>query len=166
MIGEQLREEPRPHSPGHDGGHTNAKNTGSGRRSFFHLMMGSLEMRQSGLQARIKYPSDRRRLYAGGASFEHLLTEIELEIFYGHTDIGLRDTQPLGRSTYTALFVNGTKRSDLPEVYSAHCSAPPQELIATSRDRRHEPRSEEHTSELQSLMRISYAVFCLNKKNK
>src|SRR3546814_7096409 len=27
------------------------------------------------------------------------------------------------------------------------------------------PRSEEHTSELQSLMRISYAVFCLNKKN-
>src|SRR3546814_1722755 len=27
-----------------------------------------------------------------------------------------------------------------------------------------EPRSEEHTSELQSLMRISYAVFCLNKK--
>src|SRR3546814_973785 len=27
-----------------------------------------------------------------------------------------------------------------------------------------DPRSEEHTSELQSLMRISYAVFCLNKK--
>src|SRR3546814_1463455 len=26
------------------------------------------------------------------------------------------------------------------------------------------PRSEEHTSEIQSLMRISYAVFCLNKK--
>src|SRR3546814_8685993 len=32
---------------------------------------------------------------------------------------------------------------------------------------RHHPkdRSEEHTSELQSLMRISYAVFCLKKKN-
>src|SRR3546814_2102548 len=29
-----------------------------------------------------------------------------------------------------------------------------------------EPRSEEHTSELQSLMRISYAVFCLKKKKK
>src|SRR3546814_2182245 len=28
------------------------------------------------------------------------------------------------------------------------------------------PRSEEHTSELQSLMRNSYAVFCLKKKNK
>src|SRR3546814_5764485 len=33
-------------------------------------------------------------------------------------------------------------------------------------DRGHqELRSEEHTSELQSLMRISYAVFCLKKKN-
>src|SRR3546814_2537665 len=34
---------------------------------------------------------------------------------------------------------------------------------------RHYPtpeRSEEHTSELQSLMRISYAVFCLKKKNR
>src|SRR3546814_2139544 len=29
-----------------------------------------------------------------------------------------------------------------------------------------ETRSEEHTSELQSLMRISYAVFCLQKKKK
>src|SRR3546814_3850262 len=31
---------------------------------------------------------------------------------------------------------------------------------------RRRPRSEEHTSELQSLMRISYAVFCLKKKKK
>src|SRR3546814_4977202 len=31
---------------------------------------------------------------------------------------------------------------------------------------RKQVRSEEHTSELQSLMRISYAVFCLKKKNK
>src|SRR3546814_4481055 len=30
----------------------------------------------------------------------------------------------------------------------------------------HVSRSEEHTSELQSLMRISYAVFCLKKKKK
>src|SRR3546814_5203286 len=29
-----------------------------------------------------------------------------------------------------------------------------------------QPRSEEHTSELQSLMRISYAVFCLKKKKQ
>src|SRR3546814_4831556 len=31
---------------------------------------------------------------------------------------------------------------------------------------REKARSEEHTSELQSLMRISYAVFCLKKKKK
>src|SRR3546814_2593689 len=35
----------------------------------------------------------------------------------------------------------------------------------TTVERRCRPRSEEHTSELQSLMRISYAVFCLKKKN-
>src|SRR3546814_9639429 len=35
-----------------------------------------------------------------------------------------------------------------------------------SRDRQGSGRSEEHTSELQSLMRISYAVFCLKKKKK
>src|SRR3546814_5084273 len=46
-------------------------------------------------------------------------------------------------------------------------------LISPSRTSPSEPlasglktRSEEHTSELQSLMRISYAVFCLKKKNK
>src|SRR3546814_7830267 len=42
---------------------------------------------------------------------------------------------------------------------------------AADRDDRHEAgehdrRSEEHTSELQSLMRISYAVFCLKKKRQ
>src|SRR3546814_9253194 len=35
---------------------------------------------------------------------------------------------------------------------------------ACSREAAPRPRSEEHTSELQSLMRISYAVFCLKKK--
>src|SRR3546814_1592124 len=42
-------------------------------------------------------------------------------------------------------------------------------LPSDSRDQRIERyrmRSEEHTSELQSLMRISYAVFCLKKKKK
>src|SRR3546814_6622603 len=34
----------------------------------------------------------------------------------------------------------------------------------TNRERNDVERSEEHTSELQSLMRISYAVFCLKKK--
>src|SRR3546814_7538554 len=40
-------------------------------------------------------------------------------------------------------------------------------LVGRFAARRRAVRSEEHTSELQSLMRISYAVFCLkNKKNK
>src|SRR3546814_3318183 len=43
-------------------------------------------------------------------------------------------------------------------------------IVLAKEDQRHgrtlirRPRSEEHTSELQSLMRISYAVFCLKKK--
>src|SRR3546814_4417594 len=44
---------------------------------------------------------------------------------------------------------------------------PGERLIAPGDDlprQRDDPRSEEHTSELQSLMRISYAVFCLKKK--
>src|SRR3546814_2060072 len=40
-------------------------------------------------------------------------------------------------------------------------TAPAPAALAHTRD-----RSEEHTSELQSLMRISYAVFCLKKKKK
>src|SRR3546814_6752477 len=38
--------------------------------------------------------------------------------------------------------------------------------IAADRRNGEAERSEEHTSELQSLMRISYAVFCLKKKNR
>src|SRR3546814_5700655 len=37
-------------------------------------------------------------------------------------------------------------------------------IVAKEEDRFRQTRSEEHTSELQSLMRISYAVFCLKKK--
>src|SRR3546814_5365861 len=50
---------------------------------------------------------------------------------------------------------------------------PAQELVDAAHDLRRldadadaAQRSEEHTSELQSLMRTSYAVFCLEKKNK
>src|SRR3546814_3551428 len=38
--------------------------------------------------------------------------------------------------------------------------------VPAARARHRTPRSEEHTSELQSLMRISYAVFCLKKKKQ
>src|SRR3546814_7380131 len=44
-------------------------------------------------------------------------------------------------------------------------TAPVLEDLLRSRAQHPLARSEEHTSELQSLMRISYAVFCLKKKN-
>src|SRR3546814_2114992 len=51
--------------------------------------------------------------------------------------------------------------SEVAEYTDAQARYAPPEL---TRDKRHAARSEEHTSELQSLMRISYAVFCLKKK--
>src|SRR3546814_9781669 len=45
-------------------------------------------------------------------------------------------------------------------------SSPPRPRARRSRPCRGRGRSEEHTSELQSLMRISYAVFCLQKKKE
>src|SRR3546814_6264204 len=42
----------------------------------------------------------------------------------------------------------------------------PREYVLSYLEHSFPVRSEEHTSELQSLMRISYAVFCLKKKNK
>src|SRR3546814_10625452 len=53
--------------------------------------------------------------------------------------------------------------------FRLHHAAPLFTKSAPAAKRRHKTgsrlRSEEHTSELQSLMRISYAVFCLKKKN-
>src|SRR3546814_6594187 len=43
---------------------------------------------------------------------------------------------------------------------------PPDSFAGVRDEARRNARSEEHTSELQSLMRISYAVFCLKKKKK
>src|SRR3546814_6984535 len=63
---------------------------------------------------------------------------------------------------YTTLFrsqpesPNSYGGSMTPEKFTVHIS---DEILQ-------DMRSEEHTSELQSLMRISYAVFCLKKKNK
>src|SRR3546814_7377770 len=51
-----------------------------------------------------------------------------------------------------------------PVLFQPHVSAPVRHHAVGFPQQRSEPRSEEHTSELQSLMRISYAVFCLKKK--
>src|SRR3546814_4503516 len=59
---------------------------------------------------------------------------------------------------YTTLF-----RSTIPIRLT---SVTPMRSPSSSSARKSSSRSEEHTSELQSLMRISYAVFCLNKKKE
>src|SRR3546814_12909878 len=64
---------------------------------------------------------------------------------------------------YTTLFRSPfPPRTLLVIPAEAKCRA----WIQGNNRRRLLPRSEEHTSELQSLMRISYAVFCLKKKKK
>src|SRR3546814_5256384 len=60
---------------------------------------------------------------------------------------------------YTTLF-----RSSLRSALVCQGSDPRRSRQTASHEHRRNPRSEEHTSELQSLMRISYAVFCLKKK--
>src|SRR3546814_3909503 len=100
---------------------------------------------------------------------------------------GATRTDPL--FPYTTLF-RSEVAGELGEVRAGHLDPDVMPLVEADRgrDRRglegvhlprlHQPRlrvavavaraqhrSEEHTSELQSLMRISYAVFCLKKKN-
>src|SRR3546814_9690640 len=87
---------------------------------------------------------------------------------------------PGGYAVWPAFWLVGLQRGETsaeidiveyygrrPDIYmsSSHVwrkSAPPTSVTRPTTA----PRSEEHTSELQSLMRISSAVFCLKKKNK
>src|SRR3546814_4098246 len=72
---------------------------------------------------------------------------------HGHDAVGAdRDALRAGRDLDTRLQRITAGRDDLA-------------LAVTSSGYPLKPRSEEHTSELQSLMRSSYAVFCLKKKN-
>src|SRR3546814_8385901 len=59
-------------------------------------------------------------------------------------------------------------RKSMPPRFSVTSSLTrrPLAYISSSIARSRRPRSEEHTSELQSLMRNSYAVFCLKKKKQ
>src|SRR3546814_6906788 len=64
---------------------------------------------------------------------------------------------------YTTLFRSGrvdVRRPGPSKKLLGH------QCLKTGRTGRQSRRSEEHTSELQSLMRISYAVFCLKKKKQ
>src|SRR3546814_6848387 len=81
------------------------------------------------------------------------------------------------RGTCSARALVITLHSGRPLYWCAHHYAQVEAHVARLKvvDQRHtlrdrstpvSPRSEEHPSELQSLMRISYAVFCLKKKKK
>src|SRR3546814_4188799 len=69
---------------------------------------------------------------------------------------------------YTTLFRSRTsfslQKTCEPPRNCSKSAAPPVKTCAATRPSARIRRSEEHTSELQSLMRISYAVFCLKKK--
>src|SRR3546814_2451017 len=67
------------------------------------------------------------------------------------------------RRIYILLIANAWERISEPVIHRIAKTA----LKGTHQgNERIESRSEEHTSELQSLMRISYAVFCLKKKKQ
>src|SRR3546814_2973876 len=60
----------------------------------------------------------------------------------------------------------GTRMQAAAFANAVHANGKGEEVRLVAADAASADRSEEHTSELQSLMRISYAVFCLKKKNK
>src|SRR3546814_2911778 len=67
-------------------------------------------------------------------------------------------------STIAGLILHETRCiPDVSQVFTFHGFK--FEILGRKRNQITSIRSEEHTSELQSLMRISYAVFCLKKKN-
>src|SRR3546814_7713222 len=79
------------------------------------------------------------------------------------------------RSSATTTKANLPMKSPRPCIASSVTAPPPaRRARSSSRSNSNPPRaqrppccrSEEHTSELQSLMRISYAVFCLKKKKQ
>src|SRR3546814_7698417 len=67
-------------------------------------------------------------------------------------------------ATRTAPSIGSNPRGRSPRAASARSRSTPATTISTSTTQGW--RSEEHTSELQSLMRISYAVFCLTKNKQ
>src|SRR3546814_5696268 len=83
-----------------------------------------------------------------------------------------RSTRPDTLFPYTTLFRSVAPPATLDKshkgraVAPAHAGASPRPFHRQRGEQSDRPmaRSEEHTSELQSLMRISYAVFCLKKK--
>src|SRR3546814_5612281 len=78
-----------------------------------------------------------------------------------------RSTRTATLFPYTTLFRSGRVAQSRFAAWQRPVSrAPPSRRPAATGVAARAARSEEHTSELQSLMRISYAVFCLKKKKQ
>src|SRR3546814_9442811 len=75
---------------------------------------------------------------------------------------GARISRPSAQAASPPWAAGQMRPRSLPRAWTAAGSTPATGETRASSDS--SPRSEEHTSELQSLMRISYAVFCLKKK--
>src|SRR3546814_4586183 len=75
---------------------------------------------------------------------------------------GIDDAVPVGRRYFHA---RAFRRRPTPSGPARHFARLDHNTIGRRGSAWESHRSEEHTSELQSLMRISYAVFCLKKKN-
>src|SRR3546814_4197625 len=78
-------------------------------------------------------------------------------------------TRIIGMLRITSMMLATNNEAIRPQTMSGCCwnsSGPGVMLYSDSAPIITAVRSEEHTSELQSLMRISYAVFCLKKKTK
>src|SRR3546814_10819799 len=71
----------------------------------------------------------------------------------------------VGEAAFSPRRGGALVRADRISVRRLACDAIVARDIFRGLDHARDHRSEEHTSELQSLMRISYAVFCLKKKN-
>src|SRR3546814_27747 len=99
-------------------------------------------------------------ILSGPLSAETLLrigmTASDIPLTAGQPDNGFEGYRFTGYTIYDAL-VNW-------DLSSAEKASDIRPGLATAWTVKSDDRSEEHTSELQSLMRISYAVFCLKKK--
>src|SRR3546814_12715861 len=91
---------------------------------------------------------------------------------HAHARIDRIDTSAAAAPGVLAVFTGEDMQvGSLPCGWQVHSKdgspmhEPPHPPLARGKVRCVGDRSEEHTSELQSLMRISYAVFCLKKKN-
>src|SRR3546814_7922566 len=77
-----------------------------------------------------------------------------------------RQDHSMTQASFRLIFVAGSMRSGTTLLQQLLCTSPAANPFVHGCRYLVSHRSEEHTSELQSLMRISYAVFCLKKKNK